>query len=70
MGVIVKSLAAQQTDHQVVDDRHSPAQLSRERKLAMADSTILATARAHQATLWTQGEHFKGLTGVKYIEKA
>jgi predicted nucleic acid-binding protein len=45
------------------------AQISRELKLAMADSIILATARAHNATLWTQDAHFKGMAGVKYIEK-
>jgi len=45
------------------------AQVSRQLKLAMADSIILATARLHNATLWTQDEHFKGLDGVKYIEK-
>lgn len=45
------------------------AQISRELKLAMADSVILATARAYGATLWTQDEHFKGMEGVKYIEK-
>jgi predicted nucleic acid-binding protein len=38
-------------------------------KLAMADSIILATARANNATLWTQDEHFKGLDEVKYVEK-
>jgi len=46
------------------------AQISRELKLAMADSIILATAHAHHATLWTQDEHFKDIEGVKYIEKA
>ena len=45
------------------------AQISRELKLAMADSIILATARAYNATLWTQDEHFKDIEGVKYIEK-
>jgi predicted nucleic acid-binding protein len=45
------------------------AHISRELKLAMADSTILATARAHNAILWTQDAHFKGMDGVKYIEK-
>jgi predicted nucleic acid-binding protein len=47
----------------------SAAHISMELKLPMADSLILATARAHDATLWTQDEHFKGLDGVKYIEK-
>jgi len=47
----------------------SAAKLSAELKLPMADSLILATARANNATLWTQDEHFKDLDGVKYIEK-
>jgi len=45
------------------------AQVSLDIKLAMADSIILATARAHNAVLWTQDEHFKDIEGVKYIEK-
>ena len=45
------------------------AKISREFKLALADSIILATAHMHNATLWTQDEHFKDLDGVKYIEK-
>jgi len=47
----------------------SAAQLSAQEKLPMADSLILAVARAHNAVLWTQDEHFKGLAGVQYIEK-
>ena len=47
----------------------SAAYISIQLKLAMADSIILATARAHNATLWTQDEHFKDIEGVKYIEK-
>lgn len=45
------------------------AYLSADLKLAMADSIILATARACAATLWTQDEHFKGVPDVRYIEK-
>jgi toxin FitB len=45
------------------------AQISRELKLAIADSIILATARTYNATLWTQHDHFKSIKGVKYIEK-
>jgi len=45
------------------------AQISTQLKLAMADSIILATARVHNATLWTQDEHFKDIDGVKYTEK-
>ena len=45
------------------------AKISREFKLALADSIIFATARAYEATLWTQDEHFKDLDNVEYIEK-
>jgi len=47
----------------------SAAKISLDRRLAMADSLILATAYAYSATLWTQDEHFNGIPGVKYIEK-
>ncbi len=46
----------------------SAAQISLSLKLAMSDSLILATARANQATLWTQDEHFKSIDGVQYID--
>lgn len=45
------------------------ALVSTEMKLAMADSIILATAHAYEATLWTQDRHFKDIPGVKYFEK-
>jgi predicted nucleic acid-binding protein len=45
------------------------ATISIELKLSMADSLILATARTHDATLWTQDAHFKDIEGVRYIEK-
>lgn len=45
------------------------AKLSLEQKLAMADSVILAIARAYQATLWTQDADFEGLEGVQYIPR-
>ena len=47
----------------------SAAKLSADLKLPMADSLILAAARANNATLWTQDEHFKDLEGVSYIEE-
>jgi len=47
----------------------SAAKIAFDLKLPMAGSLILATARANDAILWTQDEHFKGLEGVKYIEK-
>lgn len=44
------------------------AQISVEFRLPMADSVILATARAYNATLWTQDADLEGLDGVEYIE--
>lgn len=35
-------------------------------KLPLADSIIYATARKHNATLWTQDADFKNLEGVRY----
>jgi predicted nucleic acid-binding protein len=51
-----------------LDDRLAleAAELSVETKLALADSIILATARAHDAELWTQDSDFEGLAGVRY----
>ncbi len=45
------------------------ARLSVVHKLPMADSIILATARLHNAQIWTQDADFKGLPDVNYIEK-
>jgi toxin FitB len=45
------------------------AKLSVDLKLPLADSVILATARAQQATLWTQDADFASLPGVKYVAK-
>ncbi|MDX1414411.1 MAG: type II toxin-antitoxin system VapC family toxin [Candidatus Promineifilaceae bacterium] len=45
------------------------ASLSAELKLAMADSVILATARTHHATLWTQDADLAKIDRVRYIRK-
>lgn len=42
------------------------ARLSRSARLPMADSIMLATARAHGATLWTQDSDFEGLPDVHF----
>lgn len=44
----------------------SAARLSLEKGLPLADSVILATARAYGATLWTQDAEFEGLDEVRY----
>jgi toxin FitB len=43
------------------------ARTSAELGLPMADSIILATARASQATLWTQDADFEGIDAVRYV---
>ena len=42
------------------------ARLSTELRLPLADSVILATARTHDAVLWTQDADFKGMPRVEY----
>ncbi len=45
------------------------AKISVDLRLPMADSIMLATARAYHATLWTQDADFQGLEGVQYVER-
>ncbi|MCX5893916.1 MAG: type II toxin-antitoxin system VapC family toxin [Deltaproteobacteria bacterium] len=45
------------------------ARISCDLKLPLADSVILATARTYGAVIWTQDAHFKGLEGIRYLEK-
>jgi len=45
------------------------AELSLQNELPMADSIILATARLHDAHIWTQDSDFKGLENVTYVAK-
>jgi predicted nucleic acid-binding protein len=44
----------------------SAARLSLAAKLPMADSIMLATARRHEALLWTQDADFAGMPDVRY----
>ena len=37
--------------------------------LPLADSLIYATAKRHEATLWTQDEHYKNLPNVRFFPK-
>lgn len=46
------------------------AKLGIELGLSLADGVILATARAHDAVIWTQDAHFNGIEGVRYSERA
>ncbi len=45
------------------------ARISFDLQLPLADSVILATARAYKAHLWTQDADFEGLEGVKYVAR-
>jgi predicted nucleic acid-binding protein len=45
------------------------AKISAENSIPMADSIIIATARSHNATIWTQDADFKDFENVKYFKK-
>jgi predicted nucleic acid-binding protein len=45
------------------------ARLSLDLTLPMADSVMLATARAFDATLWTQDAVFERIQGVRYVAR-
>lgn len=45
------------------------ARVSLDLGIPMADSIMLATARASDATLWSQDADFAGVPGVRYIAK-
>ena len=45
------------------------SKLSLNHNLPMADSIILATAKAYDCTIWTQDADFKNIPGVKFFSK-
>lgn len=45
------------------------AKVSHEIKLPLADAVIVATARIHNAVIWTQDADLKGVEGVKFVNK-
>lgn len=68
----LRAIAVMQQGRVIVLDNAlaiSAAKLSFDLKLPMADSLILATARSHAATLWTQDDDFEHIPGVRYIKK-
>jgi len=71
-GDALRAIAVMQQG-QVVDlDAHTAlaaARISAESGLPMADSVVLATTRAHGATLWTQDADFQGMGGVQYRKR-
>jgi predicted nucleic acid-binding protein len=47
----------------------SASKISLQYNLPMADSIILATAKAYKCTIWTQDADFKNISGVKFFPK-
>ena len=45
------------------------AKISLDYQIPMADSIILATARAHKAVIWTQDQDFRDMGNVNYFRK-
>jgi predicted nucleic acid-binding protein len=45
------------------------ARVSATERLPLADSVMLATARAFAATLWTQDADFEGREGVRFVPR-
>ena len=63
VGVLLRSPVVDLTAQLSVE----AARLGLRHGLPMADSLILATARAHGATLWTQDADFDGVEGVRFV---
>lgn len=64
-GVMRQSRCADLTEHLALN----AARVAVDHRLSLADGVILATARHHGATLWTQDARFAGLAGVKYVRR-
>lgn len=47
----------------------SAALISDTNKIPMADSIILATAQANDATIWTEDADLMGMAGIQFIQK-
>ena len=68
----LQAVALMQQGHVIDLDRLialKAAQIGFELNLPLADSVILATAQAHNATIWTQDSDFKNIKRVKYKPK-
>jgi predicted nucleic acid-binding protein len=67
----LKAIAIMEQGHVVALDARlalEAARLGQQEGLPLADSVMLATARAFEATLWTQDADFKGLQGVRFVK--
>jgi predicted nucleic acid-binding protein len=69
-GEALRAIAQMQQGEVVALDTEialSAAKISLELRLPMADSIMLATAKRHEASLWTQDADFEAIEGVRYI---
>lgn len=68
------SVAAQMKEGKLVELTEpialQAAKTSASLRLPMADAIMLATARRHEATLWTQDGDFEGIDGVQFRAKS
>jgi predicted nucleic acid-binding protein len=67
----LQAVAVMQQGHVVPLDARlvvEAARLGVQQRLPLADSIMLATARAFAATLWTQDADFKGLEDVRFVK--
>ena len=75
--LVVPTISVYEVFTRILQQRRNPfgrrprrtAKISTLLRIPMADSMILATARAYGATTWTQDEHFAHIEGVQYIAK-
>lgn len=71
-GAALRAIASMQQGRVVDLDARvalAAAKLGAETKLPLADSVVLATARMHNAILWTQDADFDGLAEVRFKAK-
>jgi toxin FitB len=67
--VSIESMMQGTVVHLDIEISLSAAKLGVQYKIPLADSIILATGTAHEATVWSQDIDFDGLPNVKYISK-
>lgn len=65
----VTAMEKGQIEHMTKSITLKAARISLEHSLPMADSLILATAREHNCTIWTQDSDFQKFPGVIFFSK-
>ncbi len=71
-GAALRAIAAMQQGRVVELDTSAAlaaARISLDLRMPMADSIMLATARANDAVLWTEDADFAEVSGVQYVQR-